>query len=99
MSSNGTSYIPHSPAPREHPCCGCGENIADRIYRVKRRKIRAVQYDEEGRPRRHDGVHNWHDGVIVGPETDDYCSECFKLIPTIQELLDDHKRSLHTRSP
>lgn len=85
--------------PSKYTCYICSIKITDHVYQVQRRTIRPVQYNKDGSPVRHDAIQTWHDGVILGPEVDDYCPVHFKALPTIQDLLDDYKRGLPTGSP
>jgi len=68
-------------------CFSCGHDIEDRVYFVQRRRIRS---SKELGPL----VDNSHGGVILGPEFDPHCSTCYSEIPTIQELINAHKKGL-----
>lgn len=78
-------------------CSICEKPISDHVYLVQRRKVRPVKEilsDGKTRINPHDAIDPSHAGVILGPERDPYCSECFAKLPTIQELIDDYKKSL-----
>ncbi len=75
--TNDTPYI----------CCVCKVEILDHVYRIQRRTVRAVRYDEVGYPIRHDAIHPWHDGIQLGPY-DVYCPKHNPKRLAVQELLD-----------
>ena len=74
-------------------CSSCREVIINHAYSVQRRRVRAVP--EKTSPlyksALKDAVDSSHGGVILGPEFDLYCDTCFAALPTIQELIGDHK--------
>ncbi len=82
----------------EYHCSQCKKPILDHVYQVQRRSIRPVVPVKKGGTGSHDAIHTWHDGVKLGPESDDYCPSCYELLPDIQELLSDYYKSLNRGS-
>ena len=94
------SHNTDTDTPTLYVCFGpCGKTIPahEHVYLVQRRRIRPVKYDKQGRPGRHDSVQTWHDGVQVGPEYDPYCDDCFDKLPSIDDLLAQHKAGMEIR--
>ena len=87
--------------PKEYTCCQCEQPITDHVYQVDRRRVRPLVEFKKGKEvfNPPDALQSWHAGIIVGPENDDYCPKCFELIPGVQELLNDYKTGLDSRSP
>jgi hypothetical protein len=82
-------------------CSSCGEVIVDHAYSVQRRKIRPVSEtlpDGTKKFSMYDAVDSSHAGIILGPEFDMYCPTCYDSLPTIEELIRDHKKSLDSNS-
>ncbi len=80
----------HSNSATTYRCFGCAKDIIDHVNMVQRRKIRPVPPNAS--PMMKDAVDPSHGGVILGPEFDPYCDICYAKIPTIQELLNAHKK-------
>ncbi len=82
-------------------CFSCDHDIEDHVYFVQRRRIRPVKELSPDGTIKHnppDAVDPSHAGVILGPEFDPHCSSCYKELPTIQELIDAHKKRVNNPS-
>ena len=86
------------PQTSEYICSQCEEPILIHAFKVFRRTVRPVVPKSKGGTGRHDAIHTWHDGIQVGPEYDYYCPECYKKLPSIQDILDAYQASLNTGS-
>ncbi len=77
-------------------CSQCKLPVGDHLYKVQRRRIRALTEQVSGEPINYkpDVISPWHAGVVVGPEYDDYCDTCFVKLSTIDELFDAYKKRL-----
>ena len=78
-------------------CSSCGEVIVDHAYSVQRRRIRSVSKNNFT-PLNTDAIDPSHGGVILGPEFNLHCPACYESLPTIQELINAHKKRIDSSS-
>lgn len=82
-------------------CVGCKESIIDHVYLVQRRRIRPTKETSPSGKTIHnppDLIDTSHAGVILGPEHDPYCTTCYMELPTLQDLINAHKKRVDSSS-
>ena len=92
--SQETRYSSEHQTHNDEVCVSCKEVITDHIYFVQRRSVRPlketlstgkVQFNPA------DLLDSSHAGIILGKESDPYCTTCYQNIPSAQELIDANK--------